>query len=79
MPKLKVLSGTDVIRIFQDFGFEVVSRKGSHVKLRRFTSENEKQTIVIPVHDELDKGTLRAIYNQSTRFISESELKKFFY
>jgi predicted RNA binding protein YcfA (HicA-like mRNA interferase family) len=35
MPKLKRLSGKEVITVFQRFGFEIVGRKGSHVKLRR--------------------------------------------
>jgi len=35
MSRLKVLSGKDVVKILSKFGFITVSRKGSHVKLRR--------------------------------------------
>jgi predicted RNA binding protein YcfA (HicA-like mRNA interferase family) len=35
MPKLKTLSGSDLLRIFGQFGFTKVSQEGSHVKLRR--------------------------------------------
>jgi predicted RNA binding protein YcfA (HicA-like mRNA interferase family) len=35
MPKLRSLSGTEVISIFGIFGFERFSQRGSHVKLRR--------------------------------------------
>ncbi len=35
MPKLKPLSGKDVIKILNKFGFEIETQKGSHVKLRR--------------------------------------------
>lgn len=33
MPKLKVLSGIDLIKLFEDFGFSVISQKGSHIKI----------------------------------------------
>lgn len=33
MPKLKRLSGQDVIKILAAFGFAVAGQKGSHVKL----------------------------------------------
>ncbi|MBU1091841.1 type II toxin-antitoxin system HicA family toxin [Patescibacteria group bacterium] len=79
MPKLKNLSGEDVIKIFENFGFSVIAQKGSHVKLRRFVDRNIKQTLTIPNHKELDKGTVVAIYNQAMRYISESELREHFY
>lgn len=78
MPKLKVLSGNDVIKIFFLFGFEISSQKGSHINLVRKTKYS-KQVITIPNHSELDKGTLKAIINQSTKFISEDDLYKHFY
>ncbi|MCD6492457.1 MAG: type II toxin-antitoxin system HicA family toxin [Archaeoglobaceae archaeon] len=33
MPKLRVLSGKEIVKILSKFGFEVVSQRGSHVKL----------------------------------------------
>lgn len=59
MPKLKKLSGKEVISILNQFGFEVIDQRGSHVKLRR-TKDNFKQTLLIPNHKEIDTGTLRA-------------------
>jgi len=38
-----------------------------------------KQTLTIPNHPELDKGTLKAIYRQALRYIPENELKIHFY
>ena len=70
MPKLKILSGKEVIKIFAIFGF-------CHVKLQRI--KTGKQTLTIPNHTELDKGTLKAIYNQALRYISEDDLRKYFY
>ncbi|MBE3092917.1 MAG: type II toxin-antitoxin system HicA family toxin [Actinobacteria bacterium] len=79
MPKLKILSGIDITKIFFEFGFEIVSQKGSHVKLRRILTNATKQTLTIPLHDEFDKGTLRAIFRQAVRYIPEEKLNPYFY
>jgi predicted RNA binding protein YcfA (HicA-like mRNA interferase family) len=78
-PKLKRLSGSEVVNIFGVLGFRKYSQKGSHVKLRRIGLQSEKQTLTIPLHDELDVGTLKAIIRQATRFITENEMRKYFY
>ncbi len=79
MPKLRRLSGTDVLKVFSLFGFEPVTQRGSHMKLRRVLPDGSRQTLVVPDHAEIDIGTLRAIYRQASRFISEGELKPHFY
>jgi predicted RNA binding protein YcfA (HicA-like mRNA interferase family) len=79
MPKLKSLSGEDVIRILSEFGFEISSQRGSHAKLRRVLSDGTKQTLTIPRHKELDKGTLGAIFRQALRYIPEEQLRLHFY
>ena len=79
MPKLRVLSGEEVVRVLSKFGFEVVSQKGSHVKLRRVLPDGTKQTLTVPIHEELDKGTLKAIIRQASRYLPEEELKPHFY
>lgn len=58
MPKPKRLSGRDVVKIFELFGFEQISQRGSHAKLRRPLADGSKQTLTVPTHPELDKGTL---------------------
>ena len=78
-PKLRRLSGSEVVDIICTFGFEVCSQRGSHVKLRRVGAESEKQTLTIPLHAELDAGTLRAIIRQAMRYIPEVELLPRFY
>lgn len=79
MPKLRTLSGQDLLRIFAGFGFEPASQRGSHVKLRRLLAGGIRQTLTIVLHDEVDKGTLRAIFRQALRYIDESDLKPHFY
>ena len=79
MPRLRRLSGDEVVRILARFGFAVLSQKGSHAKLRRTTAEGHKQSLTVPRHGELDTGTCRAIFRQASRYVPESELAPFFY
>jgi len=79
MPKLKVLSGREVLKILREFGFEVFAQRGSHVKARRVSQSGQTQSLTVPMHDEIDRGTLRAIHRQACRFIPESELRAKFY
>jgi len=79
MPKLKILSGQEVISIFISFGFTKAAQKGSHIKLARVLEDKTRQTLTIPNHSELDKGTLKAILRQASRYIPENELRSHFY
>ena len=78
-PKLKRLSDAEVVDIMRTLGFEVYSQRGSHIKLRRIGVTGEKQTVTIPLHAELDVGTLRAIVRQILRYIPETKLQSYFY
>lgn len=77
MSGLRRLSGREVIAILQRFGFQPVSQRGSHVKLRRDTATG-RQTLTVPTHRELDAGTVRAILRQASRFVPDDELRPFF-
>jgi len=76
---LRRLSPRDVLAALESFGFEVVATRGSHAKLRRVNEDGQRQTLTLPLHEDLDLGTIRAIYRQATRFIPESELRPWFY
>ncbi|MFI5142571.1 MAG: type II toxin-antitoxin system HicA family toxin [Thermoanaerobaculales bacterium] len=78
-PRLRRLSGEEVIQILcKQFNFEVVARRGSHVKLRRLAG-GQRQTLTVPAHPELDRGTLHAIFRQACRYIANQELRSHFY
>jgi predicted RNA binding protein YcfA (HicA-like mRNA interferase family) len=79
MPKAKTLSGADVVKIFATFGFELVSQRGSHMKLRRVLPDGSKQTLTIPNHRELDRGTVLGIYRQALRYLASEELAPHFF
>ena len=78
MPKLRRLSGRQVVQILEQFGFGVVSQRGSHMKLKRRAAIGF-QTLTVPAHRQLDPGTLRAIIRQASRFVPEAELRPHFY
>ena len=79
MPKLRRLSGDEVVTLLAKFNFHVHAQRGSHVKLRRTAPAGEHQTLTIPRHRELDRGTLRAILRQATRYIPEEQLIPLFF
>ncbi|MDI6772769.1 MAG: type II toxin-antitoxin system HicA family toxin [bacterium] len=79
MPRLRRLSGDQVVAILARFGFMVHSQRGSHVKLRRVTTTGRAQVLTVPRHQELDVGTSQAIFRQACRFIAEDELRREFY
>jgi predicted RNA binding protein YcfA (HicA-like mRNA interferase family) len=78
-PRLKRLAAREIVAVLKGFGFEVVATRGSHAKLRRVTDSGERQTLTLPLHKDLDIGTIQALYRQATRFVPESELKDHFY
>lgn len=79
MPKLKRISGDEVVSAPARFGFSIHSQRGSHVKLRRTSGSGAVQTLTMPWHRELDAETLLAIFRQASRFVPEHELRREFY
>lgn len=62
MPKL--YSARIIIKTLQKAGFEKVSQKGSHIKLRGLR-EGKLHTVIVPNHKEIAKGTFSSILNQA--------------
>lgn len=58
MSKLPSISGKNCVKALQTVGFYLKRRESSHVILRR---DNPFAQVVVPDHQELAKGTLRAI------------------
>jgi predicted RNA binding protein YcfA (HicA-like mRNA interferase family) len=71
---LPVVSGKDVIRVLTRAGFFFVRQKGSHVRMKKQTSDTALN-ITIPLHDELDRTTLRSIIK--TAELTENEFLNF--
>ena len=79
MPRLRRLSGAELVQIFRGFGFAVHSQRGSHMKLRRTAADGAIQTLTIPAHREIKLGTLHEIFTQAVRFIRDADLRPYFY
>jgi len=60
MSKLRRVSGEDAIRALEKLGFRRVRQRGSHVVLKRFSTEGT-QGCVVPLHKSLAIGTLRGV------------------
>ena len=60
------------------FGFAGISQNGSHAKIRRMTL-HASQTLIVPLSYPLPKGTLKAIFSQASRYVSQEELHGHFY
>ena len=66
MPKLPCVSGQKVARALQRLGFERRRQRGSHLVMRRRSA-----VCVVPMHREVDQGTLRGVLRQAG--VSEEE------
>lgn len=64
MQKLPRLSGREVIKILAKIGYIPVRQKGSHIILKKQTEQGTK-AVVVPNHDEVDRGTLLEIIRQA--------------
>jgi predicted RNA binding protein YcfA (HicA-like mRNA interferase family) len=60
MPKLPCVSGAKVAKTLERLGFVRQRQKGSHLVIRRGGS-----VCVVPMHREVDQGTLRGILRQA--------------
>ena len=66
MPRLPLISGRELVKALERLGFEQVSQRGSHVKLRRRST-----TCIVPLHPELKKGTLNGVLQQAEVTLTE--------
>lgn len=60
-PALPQVSGRHVVRALESIGFEHVSTKGSHAKLRH----PDGRVVIVPLHRSLARGTLGSILRQA--------------
>jgi predicted RNA binding protein YcfA (HicA-like mRNA interferase family) len=75
MSKLKKISGKDCVKILcNKFGFSFIRQNGSHIILKKETSEGKIGTVV-PNHPELKLGTLRGVLKLA--HVKEDEFEKY--
>ncbi len=69
MPKLPVVSCSEVIKALAKIGYENDHQTGSHIILRQ--KEYPHRRLTVPNHGEIAKGTLRAIIRQTGLTVEE--------
>ena len=58
---MRTYSAREVLAALRRAGFEQVSQRGSHVKLRNAAG----RTVIVPDHREIMRGTMRSILRQA--------------
>jgi predicted RNA binding protein YcfA (HicA-like mRNA interferase family) len=58
-----ILLPKQIIKALRKQGFRKVSQRGSHAKYRNDT--NPVRTVIIPMHSEIARGTLKSILEQA--------------
>ena len=58
MASLPVLSGQQIVRVFESLGWNAARQKGSHIIMIK---EGETITLSVPNHREVARGTLRSL------------------
>ena len=69
----KTVSGLALIKFLKNKGFDIYSRKGSHVKM---VSLQRNTKTIIPMHKEISRGTLNNIFRQAK--LTEEEIDELF-
>jgi predicted RNA binding protein YcfA (HicA-like mRNA interferase family) len=67
VPPLPVISGSACIAALVKIGYRSVRQKGSHVRLERTGGS----PVTVPLHSELDRGTLRSIIRTAEISVDE--------
>jgi predicted RNA binding protein YcfA (HicA-like mRNA interferase family) len=65
---LPVLSGREVVHVFENLGWQVVRQSASHIIM---VKAGELATLSIPDHREVAKGTLRSLIRTAGLTVQE--------
>ena len=68
MPKLPILSGREIVKIFERLGWEVARQRGSHIIL---VKEGHIATLSVPDYREVARGTLRLLIARADMTVEE--------
>jgi predicted RNA binding protein YcfA (HicA-like mRNA interferase family) len=66
--KLPVMSGREVARIFEKFGWSIARQASSHIIM---TKPGEMATLSVPNHKEVARGTLRSLIRDANLTVDE--------
>jgi len=69
--KYPVLKSSEVVKKLRKQGFVFKSQNGSHAKYIKSTKGMPTLTTIVPLHYEVDKGTLQSILEQADLSLEE--------
>jgi len=65
---LPILSGNEIVKIFESLGWKVSRQRGSHIIMIK---ESEIVTLSVPNHREVARGTLRSLIRSANLTVEE--------
>jgi predicted RNA binding protein YcfA (HicA-like mRNA interferase family) len=68
MPPFPVLSGPEVVNVFEKLGWRSARQSGSHIIM---TKPGEIASLSIPKHREVARGTLRSLIRAANLTVDE--------
>lgn len=68
MPPLPVVSGKETAKVLEKLGWGFARQKGSHMAYKK---EGFRRPVIVPDHDELDRGTLKSILREANISIEQ--------
>ena len=69
--KYPILKSTEVVKRLKNHGFTFKSQNGSHAKYVKTKEGMPKLSAIVPMHYEVDKGTLQSILEQADLSLEE--------
>jgi len=69
LSQLPLISGREAVKALRKVGYEFDHQRSSHIVLRHSAPPHRRLTV--PDHDEIAKGTLRAIIRQAGLTVEE--------
>jgi len=69
--KYPVLKPSIIIQSLEKHGFVFKSQKGSHAKYVKVCKGSPTRTVIVPLHNEVAKGTLQSILAQAGLSLEE--------
>jgi len=69
MPRLPILSSSQVIKALRRFGYVVVRQRGSHIRLAH--PERKEWPVTVPNYKTVDRSLLRLIIQEANLSVEE--------
>jgi len=68
MPPVPILRPFDAVKVFEGLGWEIARQRGSHIVM---TKPGAIQTLSIPNHPTVARGTLRSLIRKAGLTVEE--------